>query len=604
MENGSYSLFSGKVVIRFKDRACDTPEQLLTSRLFFRILDRCIANLVQKNSSLLAIFGQEEITDTDIHRLAETLRYLAKLPAELVPKVVPGSEGFFQDKSLLNAFVERLYNDWRSLQRLIVCDSEGENFDQRPYRTFNNTIETLTHLVRSTYRSIQENITGNHPRIYRQVRAGAEIATIALTQELHLPGGVYQKLAGIPLIRQVLIYPPLIFNPPMNKRKGAFQQVYRNPLEASDFKRDEWLCYPARVGSLLVWVYFSLGHFELGFSLCNLFELADDEAIRQKPDAIFVYGVPDEDLKSFGTFPTIFYDDADNGVLVGAIPGSDAFGYFGYLKKMALTLHNIKMMKLGRLPFHGALVNLKVRGKGVSTVLIMGDTGAGKSETLEALRTTGGDELEEVVVIADDMGSLEMTSQGQVIGFGTETGAFVRLDDLQTGYAFGQIDRTIIMSPDQTNARVVLPITPYETVVHGYPIDMVLYANNYEPTGEVPTLEIFTSADTARAVFRAGKVMSKGTTTTTGMVQTFYANVFGPQQYPDLYERLADRFFNQFFAKGILVGQLRTQLGIPGMERSGPEASARELLAKLQELGKPSEQPTHRLIDLRQTFVP
>jgi hypothetical protein len=500
--------------------------------------------------------------------------------------------------------VERLYNDWRSLQRLIVCDSEGDNFDQRPYRTFNNTIETLTHLVRSTYRSIQENITGNHPRIYRQVRAGAEIATIVLTQGLRLPGRVYQKLAAIPLIRQVLIYPPLIFNPPMNKRKGAFQQVDCNPLEASEFKRDEWLCYPARVGSLLIWIYFSLSHFELGFSLCNLFELADDEAVRQKPDAIFVYGVPDEDLKSFGTFPTIFYDDAENGVLVGAIPGSDAFGYFGYLKKMALTLHNIKMMKLGRLPFHGALVNLKVRGKGTSTVLIMGDTGAGKSETLEALRTIGGDELEEVVVIADDMGSLEITPQGQVIGYGTETGAFVRLDDLQTGYAFGQIDRTIIMSPDQTNARVVLPITPYEIVVHGFPIDMVLYANNYDPTEVYPTLEIFDSADAAREVFRAGKVMSKGTTTTTGMVQTFYANVFGPQQFPELYEKLAKRYFNQFFSKGILVGQLRTQLGIPGVERSGPELAARALLEKLQEFGKPSAQPTHRLVDQRQTFVP
>ncbi len=74
---------------------------------------------------------------------------------------------------------------------------------------------------------------------------------------------------------------------------------------------------------------------------------------------------------------------------------------------MILTLHNIKMMKMHRLPYHGAMVNLPIRGKRDYTVLIMGDTGAGKSETLEALRTVAGDEVEDITIIADDMGSLE-----------------------------------------------------------------------------------------------------------------------------------------------------------------------------------------------------
>ncbi len=79
------------------------------------------------------------------------------------------------------------------------------------------------HVVRSTYREVQESITGNHPRIYRQVSAGAEIAAIALPRDINYPDEIYRRLNTIPIIRQVLIYPPLIFNPPMNKRSGVFE---------------------------------------------------------------------------------------------------------------------------------------------------------------------------------------------------------------------------------------------------------------------------------------------------------------------------------------------------------------------------------------------
>ena len=216
-------------------------------------------------------------------------------------------------------------------------------------------------------------------------------------------------LNDISVIRQVLIYPPLIFNPPMNKRSGTFERVNRNPLEFINIKKDEWLCYPAKVGPLVIMVYFSLDFFELGFSLCNLFELADDEDLQRRPDAIYLFGVPEDQFPHLGKTQTIFYDDGtQDGVLVGAVPDNPQFGYFGYLKKMILTLHNIKMMKMHRMPYHGAMVNLSIRGKRDFTVLIMGDTGAGKSETLEALRAVAGDDVEEITIIADDMGSLEL----------------------------------------------------------------------------------------------------------------------------------------------------------------------------------------------------
>lgn len=588
MQNGSYRIFKDKVIIRIKDRLCDTPSELLNSKLFMQLLTQSIASLSRRNSRLLSIFSNpSNITVDDLRLLIQTLSLLTKLPADHVIRVVDGSEQFFKNRGLFNEFVEYLYNAWREMQRLIICDDlQDDHLDQRPYRTFNRTIESLTHLVRGTYRDIQENITGNHPRIYRQVRSGAEIATITMPKHIPYKQPIYHKLNEISVIRQVLIYPPLIFNPPMNKRSGSFERVDQNPLDFIDLNKEDWLCYPAKVGPLIIMVYFSMTFFELAFSMCNLFELADDEDLERQPDAVYLFGVPEHNFPAIGKTQTIFYDDGSiDGVLSAAVPDHPKYGYFGYLKKMILTLHNIKMMKLGRLPYHGAMVNIAVRGKGDHTVLIIGDTGAGKSETLEALRTEAGDEVQEITIIADDMGSLEILPDGKIVGYGTETGAFVRLDDLQPGFAFGQIDRTIIMSPAQVNARVVIPVTTFENVIKGFTPDLILYANNYDPVDEQhPILERFNSPEEALLVFRQGAVMSKGTTTTTGLVSTYFANMFGPEQYPNLHDQIAHQYFQKFFEQGIYVGQLRTQLGLPGQERSGPQTSARALLEALRSL--------------------
>jgi hypothetical protein len=330
-------------------------------------------------------------------------------------------------------------------------------------------------------------------------------------------------------------------------------------------------------------VYFHAHFFELGFTLCNLFELAEDEDLNRAPDAVYAFGAPAGSLDGLGVFPTVFHEDAEHDLLVAAAPCDDAFGYFGYLKKMVLTLHNIKMMQAGKLPFHGAFVKMLLNDYGEKNILIIGDTGAGKSETLEALRTLGEGRIKGMFIIADDMGSLDIDEDGRIIGYGTETGAFLRLDDLQAGYAFGQIDRSIIMSPSQVNARIVLPVTTYAMVMQGHRVDVVLYANNYEQVDdEHPVIERFTSVDQAFNIFREGTVMSKGTTTSSGIVHSYFANIFGPAQYRQVHDRLATIFFNAFFNKGVFVGQMRTRLGIAGYETDGPAQAAEELLERLR----------------------
>lgn len=573
-------VFDRKVVIRLKDRGCETPEELIDSELFSRVLKSMLADLERRQSRLLDVFpNKQHLTENDICLLIDIIRLLVKMPIQQVPRILPNSEHITSDPHLLEELLRHLYNYWRSFDRFLICDSANDSLDSRPYRTFHSSAEKLMHLIRAVWRDVYANISGSHPNIFRQVTAGVGVAAITASKKFPLPPD-YEVLNTIPVIRHIMLYPPLVIDPPMNKRTGQFDRVDRNPLLLADLNPDEWLCYPARVGQLLINIYFHEKFYDLGFALTNLFELADDQALEAKrPDAICLFGVPGTTLDDFGKFPTVFFDDANNEMLIGAIPGRPEFGYFGYLKKMALTLHNIYIMKNNKMPFHGALFHLMLKSGKNATILVMGDTGTGKSETLEALRIMGSDDIRDIIIIADDMGSLDIDDKGRIIGYGTEVGAFIRLDDLQPGYAFGQIDRTIIMNAGQTNARIALPVTSYKHVIQGYPVDIVLYGNNFEQVDEAhPVIQAFDTVEDAITVFRTGSAMSKGTTTSSGMVASYFANVFGPMQYPKLHDEIADRYFQAFRAAGLFLGQMRTQLSIPNREQQGPEAAARALL--------------------------
>lgn len=122
------------------------------------------------------------------------------------------------------------------------------------------------------------------------------------------------------------------------------------------------MTYPAKVGPLFVLIYIHEKFYELGFSLCNPSELADDEDQNRKPNAIYAFGVPGNAL---APFPTVFFDDEEKGILVASCPNRDEFGYFGYLKKMVLILHNIVMMMRGSLPRGFGAVHLCERQRGV-----------------------------------------------------------------------------------------------------------------------------------------------------------------------------------------------------------------------------------------------
>lgn len=539
--------------------------ELLNNTAFERVVKRFVSQYR---------FSQDAGQLSDYKFVLTMLRQLAgtsitKVLPELMPEKELNSETVWE----IHMFVEELYNFWRCFERfLVIVDCEAAD-----HKAFKETATHMNHLVRKAYRDICENITQDRPRVYRQVAAGFQAAIIARRSSKRYPDS-YGSVHEIPVIRQILLSPPLIIDPPVNKRTGEFLKVNRNPLECSTYNPAHFLCYPARVGNLLINIYFHSRFMNLGCSLCNLFELADEEEAGRKPDAVFFFGLPARAFNSFAE-KTVFYEDNHNDMLIGATPAAENFGYFGYLKKMVLTLHNVIMMKRGRMPVHGAMFKIDFIGRPPANLLVIGDTGAGKSETIEAFRILGNASIRKLTVIFDDMGSLDI-KEGKVLAYGTEVGAFVRLDDLSPGYAYGNIDRSIFMSPNKVNARVVLPVTSMREVLRGHQVDMVLYANNYEETDhDHPILEKFENVEKAWHVFREGTSMSKGTTTSTGIVHSYFANIFGPTQYIDLHDEISQRFFAALFDNGSFVGQLRTRLGIEGYQSKGPQAAAEAMLA-------------------------
>lgn len=581
-----YVITRGKVIFDYSVLYCDTPEKLLRSELFLEIVDRFIQRIATKGNSTFAF-----LTETLPHLKREEMagylvnlfRLLSTHTAEEIVTMNKDYQPILREKENLYDFIEELYNFWRSFERFLYIEAPrraGHAKSGLHHTQFIQLNEEFKGLVLYVYRRISENLRGENPRVYRQLPAGANMGILLEKIEWDCPHA-YDSLKTIPFIRLSLIEPPLILYPLMNKRKGRFEEIKDIPEAMLSIEPAEWFCFPAKVGELTAFIYFHQDFISLGLSMVNLFEIAEYEEIEGKrPDILLLFGLTDH---LPGT--TVFFEDKDEDMLIGLIRHDEEVDYFGYFKKMTLTLHNIVMLKKDRLPVHGAMMHIKLKGGETANVVIIGDSGAGKSETLEALRTISEEYICEMKVIFDDMGSLALDSNGKIIGYGTEVGAFVRLDDLQVGYAYEEIDRSIFMNPNRTNARLIIPITRYHDVVRGYPVDLLLYANNYEQIDDShPVIEFFSTPEEALSVFRSGARLAKGTTDEKGLVHTYFANPFGAPQRKDRHEKIAVRFFREMFRTGVRVGQIRTRLGIDGFEQTGPRVASIELLKLIQRL--------------------
>lgn len=574
------------VTIYMTGAVCTQPTQVLQSGQALAVIQNYLNDLQRRNSVHLKVLRGQDVTgDRDnpseaAQALARLLALLCDLSWREIGVRAPDLAALVNEPTELAAMVEELYDHWRRYERFLIFEGRADDSRDQSiegHRPFITNNQDLSSLIREAYRRIEHNLRGHWPRVYRQVPAGANMSLLVQPINWQNPGGVYQMLDAIRVIRLGLLVPPVTLYPRRTTRKGKFVQVFEHPLEGVELDPQQWLCLPMRVGELNFLFYFDREYMALAMSLVNLFELSGHDEARAKPDGIVVFGLPPEHM---GHEMTTFHVDEAANIVVGAVVKSEDVDYFGYCKKMVLTLHNVIMMRRGRLPLHGAMCHIGLRQGRKFNVVIVGDSGAGKSETLEAFRELADEYISDMTIIFDDMGSLQLSPAG-LLGYGTEIGAFVRLDDLSPGYAFGHFDRSIFMNPDRHNARVVVPLTEYQDIIAGYPVDLLLYANNFESvTDGTEIVDFFATPEDALEVFRAGYRAAKGTTDERGLVRTYFSNPFGPDQMRDLHEPLARHYFEGAFDNGVKVGQVRTRLGIEGWEREGPKHAA-EALFKL-----------------------
>lgn len=560
----------GNAILNFSEEYCQSRCELIESESFARVVRGYIHECKHKNNTTFEYL--KEIS-TDTTELVDDLRNLFKLllvmDIDQVVNTYKNYQPYFRNRDNFVSIVEEVYLYWRKLQRYSIVYNETTSNGYQNVQ-FADAQAKFEDLVLKVYRSIEEKVQGHSHNVYRQITAGVNAGLRVTNMRSFLPYE-YRNLDDIPFIETVIIHPPFITYSKRNTRDGVFPETNKNPIEDLKFDPDQWFCYPAKVGDLLAFVYFNVSFMAQGVTLCNLFELADEEEYRnRKPDLVYVYGYED------GEKNQSFYQDNENDMMVALLSANDDFDYFGYMKKMMLTLHNVRKINQRQLPIHGAMVKITLHSGETKNIVVMGDSGAGKSETIEQIKVFGAAYIRDIVTVYDDMGVLSLDEEGKVKTSGTEIGAFVRLDDLDAGYSFKELDRSVFMNPDKVNARIVIPITDYRDVVAKHDVDFFLYANNYDKDGDA--LSFFEDKDDALEVFRAGNRMAKGTTTEYGLVGSYFANPFGPVQRQEQTELILNEFFKRMFDQGIQVGQLRTRLGIKGFEHNGPKDAATAIL--------------------------
>ena len=577
-----FCLKHGKVTMNFTAKYCDSFESIINSEGFIKVLETYLKKTKNKKSHnfrfLSEAIGTEDIKVISRY-LISALKLLSMMGADEVIVVNDAFEGLLEDKKSFADIIEDVYSFWRKLERYTVIQNNKIK-DGIAAVGFIDANKNFNDLILRFYRRLQKNLLGSMPNILRQVSAGGN-ASIMVSNLIWPSSREYSILDHIPFIDAISLEAPFITYPSKNTRDGIFLETSENPLSGSHINSEEWFCYPAKVGELLAYVYFHRDFMSHGISLCNLFDLATVEECRGvKPDIIYVFGAKDDDDE----LKTCFYDDEKNNIMLGYANYSEEIDYFGYMKKMILTLHNIIMIKRGYMPIHGAMVNVVLKNGKEANIVIMGDSGAGKSESLEAFRALSEEYISDMTIIFDDMGVFKNVD-GIIKGYGTEIGAFVRLDDLDQGYAFKEIDRSIFMNPDKINARLLMPVCKYDDIIKGYDVDLFLYANNYDGLDEgEKSIEYFNNPEEAKKIFKAGARMAKGTTTENGLVESYFANPFGPVQKKEEMDLIIDKYFEDMFNNKVKVGQIKTCLGVLGLEKEGPKKAAIELFNIIEKM--------------------
>lgn len=547
------------------------PEDIFHTRLFQKVASGFIAILKDADDELYDYFNERlnNITE-DLTSIVSLLLYVKK---DNVAKDYPKYAAALSDGGLhMRHFLDLLRNYY--LKKDKFCFLSEDEHHTNDVTVLERKMTAYKEAMSFIVKQIDNNLRDKPPLSVTEINYGFSGGFLVKENPIPLTSD-YDYLQKIRFIKNVRLILPYVTRTKKNKRIGHYQESKEKLAGNLDISPDEWLAFPIRVGVSLVYFYFHINFINDVIGIINLFQLANlDEVAGTKPDILIVFG--GRKGETTGTY----YHDDDNDIWVGYVSDVENADYFGYVKKLILTLHNIRMIRMGALPIHGSMVNITMKSGKRFAVVIMGDSGAGKSESIEAFRRLSKEYLKDIEVIFDDMGTLFLTEDG-VKASGTEIGAFVRIDDLGYGYTFTHLNDSIIYNVEKSNARIVYRCTPYQEVIKKWDIDIFLYANNYEETDK--GLAIMDDCCEVASICEQGRRVAKGTTGEVGMTETYFANPFGPLQLKEESQPLVHKMFKAMDKQRVALGVLYTQLAVEGQNEKGPEKAARKLFAWINE---------------------
>jgi len=543
VSESNFVIFEKKIVLN--DCSCKTIEDILKSDIFKYILRKYYENNQVEFTNLSFILSYD---------------YFYNLTCELfLNKNVYKKNEIIKSKTILYTLYNNLYNYYREFLRIALV------FDVTNSNTLTNILNTVNHLTITLYRKITERLLNTKYLVYRNLSAG--VNTII---SLGVGNSFCKETSFIPIIQKIMFEPPLIIDNKQNRRNGEFS-FSENTFDISQVDLSNSLCYCINIGKKKAYIYFKSEYIHHILCLSNLFEMIKhDISSKIKPDIVLLLGY---DYK----LDRCIIHDKNKKVYFAILNGCVENDYFGYVKKILLTAFNLCIIDNKFLPIHGCGAIITLNDNTKKNICLVGDSGVGKSETLETLRADFSNRIRDIEIIFDDMGYI-YKKNNHIYFSGTEIGAFIRTDDLDSNYAYKQLDRAIYINPTKNNSRLIMPINLYNRIIDDYKVDCFFYLNNYDDNEEI---SYYKNINEMKETFVLGKRLALNTTNEVGITNTFFSNPFGPLQKKEQTLLLIDKYFKTLYNNSI-CGILYTKLGLRDKKKEGLKKAASNLLDALE----------------------
>lgn len=263
-------------------------------------------------------------------------------------------------------------------------------------------------------------------------------------------------------------------------------------------------------------------------------DLTPEDLENCKPDAVSFLGLPS---KVMGEDYRIGYfldrDSEGNSLPVSWVDAESITDYMGYLKKPILTVANEKVEEKEMLSVHGSAFSIIFKNGLRKTIVMAGDSGTGKSETIIAMieqiiNNQGlAAQVEGIEFLSGDMLSLFEGDDKQLYMLGTEQGDFMRMTDIPADWKKRVRDRINTGSKtnlsDKKNPRITIgnlcdPVEFQKPVR----VNSFLNINNFE----VPTDSAVRESESPRTLLLDEYVQGyRGEKGTSGDQPNIYASV-------------------------------------------------------------------------------